>query len=151
FSDRHDATWDHAGQADYEQSPDMLEDDAAPMYGLDHDYDRIERGRPPVGRSLDPADHYREPRPPRSYRAFAVALFILLGVCALVYWQWSNVNGVYQFLSHMRSSQSVQKPAGEPKFAGRDAKAQSNLAPQRAVLYEEDSGNPQGTQSTGTA
>jgi hypothetical protein len=175
FPDGHEATWDHAERADYEQSPDLLEDGSAPMHGLDGAYDlddeqRIESGRPPVRRPLEPADHYRQPRPPRSYRGLAqlvTALVILLGVSTVVYWQWSNINGLYQFLSHMRSrqSQTAQQPAGEPKFAERvpqdqarpqaptaAPKSQSGpTAAQRVVLYEEDPGNPQGKQYIGSA
>ena len=175
FSDGHEATWDHAERADYEQSPDLLEDGSAPMHGLEQAYDlddeqRIESGRPPVRRPLDPAEHYREPRPPRSYRGLAqlvTALVILLGACTVVYWQWSNINGLYQFLSHMRSrqSQTAQQPAGEPKFGERVPQDQGRAQPptaapksqggpttaQRVVLYEEDPGNPQGKQYIGTA
>jgi len=175
FSDGHEATWDHAERADYEQSPDLLEDGSAPMHGLEQTYDlddeqRIESGRPPVRRPLAPAEHYREPRPPRSYRGLAqlvTALFILLGVSTVGYWQWSNINGLYQFLSHMRSrqSQTAQQPAGEPKFGERVPQDQGRAQPptaapksqggpttaQRVVLYEEDPGNPQGKQYIGTA
>jgi hypothetical protein len=175
FSDGHETTWDHTERADYEQSPDMLEDGAAPMHGLEQAYDlddgqRIEPGRPPVRRPLEPADHYRGPRPPRSYRGLAqlvTALIILLGVCTVVYWQWSNINSLYQFVSHMRSrqSQTAQQPAGEPKFAGRVPQDQTRPQPptaapnaqsgpaiaQRVVLYEEDPGNPQGKQYIGSA
>ena len=166
FSDGREATG-------YEESPDLIEDGSAPMHGLEQTYDledehRIEPGRP--RRPIEPADHYREPRPPRSYRGLAqlvTALVILLGVCTVVYWQWSNINSVYQFLSHMRSrqSQTAQQPAGEPKFGGRVPQEQTRPQPptagsksesgpavaQRVVLYEEDPGNPQGKQFVGSA
>ncbi|MGN6749271.1 MAG: hypothetical protein ACTHJS_11825 [Xanthobacteraceae bacterium] len=176
FSDGHETSWDHRGaeRGDYEDAPDLLEDGSAPMHEPAYDLDDehpIEPGRPPVRRPLEPADHYREPRPPRSYRGLArlaTALVILLGVCTLVYWQWSNINSVYQFLSHMRSrqSQTAQQPASEPKFGGRvpqeqqtrqqppaaAPKSQSGPAvAQRVVLYEEDPGNPQGKQYIGSA
>ncbi len=175
FSDGHQATWDHAEQGDYEQSPDLLEDGSAPVHGLDEAYDlddeqRIEPGRPPVRRPLEPADQYRQPRPPRSYRGIAqviAAALIVVGLSSLVYWQWSNINGLYQFLSHMRSrqSQTAQQPAGEPKFAERVPQDQARPQPpaaapnaqnvpataQRVVLYEEDPGNPQGKQYIGSA
>jgi hypothetical protein len=174
FSDRHEATWNHTDRADYEQSPDLIEDGSAPMHGLEQAYDldneqRIEPGRPPVRRPLEPADHYREPRTPRSYRGLAqliAAVLIVVGVSSLVYWQWSNINSVYQFLSHMRSrqSQTAQQPAGEPKFGGRVPQEQTRPQPpaapnaqgvpataQRVVLYEEDPGNPQGKQYIGSA
>ena len=173
FSDGREATWDHTERAGYEESPDPIEDGSAPMHGLEQTYDledehRIEPGRP--RRPIEPADHYREPRPPRSYRGLAqlvTALVILLGVCTVVYWQWSNINSVYQFLSHMRSrqSQTAQQPAGEPKFGGRVPQEQTRPQPptagsksesgpavaQRVVLYEEDPGNPQGKQFVGSA
>ena len=173
FSDGREATWDHTERAGYEESPDLIEDGSAPMHGLEQTYDledehRIEPGRP--RRPIEPADHYGEPRPPRSYRGLAqlvTALVILLGVCTVVYWQWSNINSVYQFLSHMRSrqSQTAQQPAGEPKFGGRVPQEQTRPQPptagsksesgpavsQRVVLYEEDPGNPQGKQFVGSA
>jgi hypothetical protein len=177
FSDGRETSWDHTGteRADYEESADLLEDGSAPMHGLEETYDlddeqRIEPGRPAARRPLEPADHYREPRPPRSYRGLAqlvTALVILLGVCTVVYWQWSNINSVYQFLSHIRSrqSQTAQQPAGEPKFGGRVPQEQTRPQPpaagpksqsgpavaQRVVLYEEDPGNPQGKQYVGSA
>jgi hypothetical protein len=175
FSDGHEASWDHSGteRGDYERGPDLLEDGSAPMHEPAYDLDdeqRIEPGRPPVRRPLEPADHYREPRPPRSYRGLAqllTAVVILLGACTVVYWQWSNISSVYQFLSHMRSrqSQTAQQPASEPKFGGRVPQEQSRPQPpaaapksqsgpavaQRVVLYEEDPGNPQGKQYVGSA
>jgi hypothetical protein len=171
FSDGREATWDHAERADYEESPDLIEDGSAPIHEQAYDLDdeqRIEPGRP--RRALEPVGHYREPRPPRSYRGLArliAAVLIIVGVSSLVYWQWSNINSVYQFLSHMRSrqSQTAQQPAGEPKFPGRVPQEQTRPQPpaagsksqsgpavaQRVVLYEEDPGNPQGKQYIGSA
>ena len=175
FSDGREAAWDHAGteRGDYEEAPDLLEDGSAPMYGSEPAYDlddedRIEPGRPPVRRPLE--DHYREPRPPRSYRGLArlvAAIVILLGVGTVVYWQWSNVSSVYQYLSHLRArqSQTAQQPASEPKFGERVPQEQTRPQPptaapksqsgpavaQRVVLYEEDPGNPQGKQYIGSA
>jgi hypothetical protein len=173
FSDGREATWDE--RADYEQSSDLIEDGSAPLRGFEQTYDlddeqRIEPGRPPARRPLEPGGHYRQPRPPRSYRGVAqlvTALIILLGVGTVVYWQWSNINSVYQFLSHIRSrpSQTAQQPAGEPKFGGRVPQEQTRPQPpaagsksesgpalaQRVVLYEEDPGNPQGKQYIGSA
>jgi hypothetical protein len=172
FSGGREATWDE--RADYEESPDLIEDGSAPMHGLEQAYDlddeqRIEPGRP-GRRPIEPAEHYRQPRPPRSYRGLAqlvAALLIVVGVGSLVYWQWSNINSIYQFLSHIRSrqSQTAQQPAGEPKFGGRvpqeqtrpqqpaaGSKSESGPAlAQRVVLYEEDPGNPQGKQYVGSA
>src|SRR5499427_10003356 len=173
FSDGREATWDHSERAEYGEAHDLIEDGSAPMHGLEQTYDlddeqRIEPGRP--RRPLEPADHYREPRPPRSYRGLAqliAAVLIVVGVGSLVYWQWSNISGVYQFLSHLRSrqSQTAQQPVGEPKFGGRVPQEQGRPQPpaagskaesgpalaQRVVLYEEDPGNPQGKQYVGSA
>jgi len=171
FSDGHETTWDHARPADHEQSPDMLEDGSAPMYGLDQSYDvndeqRIERGLPPV-RRFD----YRGQRALRSYRGgsalLIAAVLIVAAVGSLVYWQWSNINGLYQFLSDMRSrqSQTVQQSAGAPQSTERVPQEQARPQPpaagskvqsgpataQRVVLYEEDPGNPQGTKYIGAA
>jgi hypothetical protein len=171
----HEARWDDTERVDDDQSSGMFEDGSAPMHGFDQAYDlddehRIEPRRPPVQRPIEPADHYREPRPPRSYRGLAQlvgVLLVLAGVCSVVYWQWSNISSVYQFLSHMRSrqSQTAQQPAGEPKFGGRVPQEQTRQPPaaaapksqsgpavaQRVVLYEEDPGNPQGKQYVGSA
>jgi hypothetical protein len=172
FSDGREAAWEHDERADYEEAHELIEDGSAPMHGLEQAYDlddeqRIEPGR---RRPREPADYYREPRPPRSYRGLAqliTALVILFGAGTLVYWQWSNISNVYQFLSHLRSrqSQTAQQPAGEPKFGGRVPQEQTRPQPpaagsksesgpalaQRVVLYEEDPGNPQGKQYVGSA
>jgi hypothetical protein len=171
----HEARWDETERVDDDQSSGMFEDGSAPMHGFDQAYDlddehRIEPRRSPVQRPIEPADHYRKPRPPRSYRGLAQlvgVLLVLAGVCSVVYWQWSNISSVYQFLSHMRSrqSQTAQQPAGEPKFGGRVPQEQTRQPPaaaapksqsgpavaQRVVLYEEDPGNPQGKQYVGSA
>ena len=181
FSDRQEASWDRGEtertdyDGSYDGSSDLIEDGSAPMHGLEQGYElddeqHIEPGRARVRRAREPAEHYREPRPPRSYRGLAqlvTAAVILLGVCTVVYWQWSNISGLYQFLSHMRSrqSQTAQQPAGEPKFSGRVPQDQARTQPptaapqsqsgpavaQRVVLYEEDPGNPQGKQYVGSA
>jgi hypothetical protein len=169
LSDAYEATWDQAQPPDHERSPDMLKDSA--MYGLDQSYElndeqRIERGPSPVRRSLD---DYREPGPPRFYRGLArliAAALILAGVGSLAYWQWSNSNGLYQFVSDMRSrqSQTSEQSTGEPQSAERvpqeqarpqaraaESKAQSGPVAQRAVLYEGDAGNPPGKEYIGAA
>lgn len=128
-------------------------------------------------RAREPEDHYAEPRPPRSYRGFAklaVVVILLLGVTATISWQWSNIMGLYNFVSHMRSkpAQTAQTPAAEPKFSGRVPQEQQpgqqqeqapapapggtaqQAAPQvaqRVVLYEEDPNNPAGRQFVGSA
>ncbi len=132
--------------------------------------------RPHTSRAREP-EHYAEPRPPRSYRGLAklaVVLIILAGLTATISWQWSNIIGLYNFVSHMRSkpTQTAQTPAAEPKFPGRVPQEQlpgQQQAPaagapagqnalqnapqvaQRVVLYEEDPNNPQGRQFVGSA
>ncbi len=155
---------------------DFLDDEAPHMRTLEPSYDLEDEpqphfARPRAPRAREPDERYEEPRPPRSYRGlakFVVALIILAGLTATISWQWSNIAGLYQFVSHMRSrpSQSAQTPAAEPKFAGRVPQEQSpGQAPaagtasdqnapavaQRVVLYEEDPNNPQGRQYVGSA
>jgi len=128
----------------------------------------------PQPRARQPEEHYAEPRPPRSYRGLAkiaVILIVIAGIGATVSWQWSNITGLYHFLSHMRSrpTQTAQAPAPAPKFSGRVPQEQvpgqpapapapgtapANTPPavaQRVVLYEEDPNNPQGRQFVGSA
>src|SRR5262249_7536886 len=126
-SDLHKEEWrdSSAERFDDEEPPDLLEDATPTAHGLVQPYDfddeqRIESGRPPVRRPLEPADHYRERRPPRSYRGLAklaVILLVIIGLGALISWQWSDINGLYQLVSNLRSHQS-QQPAGAPKFGG---------------------------------
>jgi hypothetical protein len=176
-SDLHEQEWrdGSAERFDDEEPSDLLEDATPPAHGLEQPYDfddeqRIESGRPPVRRPLEPADHYREPRPPRSYRGLAKLAFMLLiiiGLGVLISWQWSDINGLYQFVSNLRSrqSQTAQQPVGEPKFGGGVPQEQARTQPpaaapnslsgpavaQRVVLYEEDPGNPLGKQHVGSA
>src|SRR6516165_10231610 len=175
-SDLHEQEWrdGSAERFDDEEPSDLLEDAAPPAHGLEQPYDfddeqRIESGRPPVRRQLEPADHYREPRPPRSYRGLAKLAFMLLiiiGLGVLISWQWSDINGLYQFVSNLWShqSQTAQQPAGEPEFSGGVPQERTRTQPpaasnsqsgpavaRRVVLYEEDPGNPQGKQYVGSA
>ncbi len=154
---------------------DLVEDAAPPLHGLEQGYDlddqeQLELNRHQPQRSIEPVEHYRKPRPPRSYRGLAklaAALTIVAGLGAMVSWQWPNISGLYQFLTHMRSkpTQTAQPPTGEPKFAGRVPQEQTRQPPttatpkdqsgpalaQRVVLYEEDPANPQGKQYVGSA
>ena len=176
-SDLHEQEWrdGSAERFDDEQPSDLPEDATPPAHGLEQPYDfddeqRIESGRPRVQRPLEPAGHYREPRPRRSYRSLAKLAFMLLiiiGLGALISWPWSDINELYQFVSNLRSrqSQTAQQPAGEPKFGGGVPQEQTRTPPpaaapnslsgpavaQRVVLYEEDPGNPQGKQYVGSA
>jgi hypothetical protein len=175
FSDAEAVAPDAAERFDNERSSDLVEDVAPSLHGLEQGYDlddqeQLELNRHQPQRSIEPAEHYRKPRPPRSYRGLAklaAVLVIVAGLGAMVSWQWSNISGLYQFLTHMRSkpTQTAQPPTGEPKFAGRVPQDQTRQPPttatpkeqsgpalaQRVVLYEEDSANPQGKQYVGSA
>ena len=150
-----------------EASDDLREDVAAPA--------AFARPHPP--RAREPEERFEEPRPPRSYRGLAklaVVLIVLAGLTATISWQWSNIIGLYNFVSHMRSkpTQTAQAPAAQPKFpgrvpqeqlpgqqqapaagatAGQNAPQNAPQVAQRVVLYEEDSNNPQGRQFVGSA
>jgi hypothetical protein len=172
-SDLPEESWGEGGAEhfDNEQSSDLLEDTGGPeqAYDLD-DQDQFEPGRPQLRRPSEPAEHYREPRRPRSYRGLAklaAALIIIVGVGAAISWQWPKISALYDFVSHLRSrpTQTAQPPAGEPKFGGRVPQEQGRQPPaaaapktqsgpavaQRVVLYEEDPSNPQGKQYIGSA
>jgi hypothetical protein len=175
FSDTEAVAPDAADLFDNEQSSDRVEDVAPPLHGLEQGYDlddqeQLELNRHQPQRSIEPAEHYRKPRPPRSYRGLAklaAVLVIVAGLGAMVSWQWPNISGLYQFLTHMRSkpTQTAQPPTGEPKFGGRVPQEQTRQPPttatpkdqsgpalaQRVVLYEEDAANPQGKQYVGSA
>ncbi|HEX4407641.1 MAG TPA: hypothetical protein VH206_02600 [Xanthobacteraceae bacterium] len=128
--------------------------------------------RPQAQRQREPEERYREPRPPRSYRGLAklaVVLIILAGLVATISWQWSNISGLYSYVTHMRSrqAQTTPTPTAEPKFPGRVPQeqaggqapgtapsAQNQAGPavaQRVVLYEEDPNDPNGKRYAGSA
>jgi len=158
---------------------DFLDDDTRELRTLDSSYELADERPPPhvarphAPRLREPEEHYEEPRPPRSYRGLAklaAVLIILAGLTATISWQWSNIGGLYQFFSHMRSRQAQTTPAptAEPKFSGRVPQEQSaGRAPsagatgnqsqtgpavaQRVVLYEEDQNDPQGKRHVGSA
>ena len=159
-----------------DEAADVFDDDAPhlraiePSADLEDEEPMLTRPHPPRGRA--PEELYEEPRPPRSYRGLArlaVVLIILAGLMATVSWQWSNIMGLYDFVSHMRAkpTQTAQAPAPEPKFSGRVPQEQSPAqqtppasstpqqntptVAQRVVLYEEDPNNPQGRQYVGSA
>jgi len=128
--------------------------------------------RPQPPRSAAPAEEYEMPRPARSYRGLArliAAVIIIVGVVAIISWQWSSITGLYHFFADSgarQSGQTTQAPTAEPKFAGRVPQEQSSsqappvgapgsqTAPQvaqRVVLYEEDPKDPQGRRYAGSA
>ncbi len=166
-----------------DDEPLALDDDSPSMRALEPSDDYVDEDeepapspfpRPHGPRARVQEQEYHEPRPPRSYRGIArlaMVLIVLAGLGATVSWQWSNITGLYQFISHMRSRQSptAQTPTAEPKFSGRvpqeqnpgqapaagAGKAPSNQAgpavAQRVVLYEEDPNDPQGKRFVGSA
>ncbi|MGA8078763.1 MAG: hypothetical protein WB868_15435, partial [Xanthobacteraceae bacterium] len=157
-------------QAHFDDESDVIGDEPPRMVESSEDFADEE---PALPRARQPQEHYAEPRPPRSYRGLAkiaVILIIIAGLGATISWQWSNIMGLYQFASHMRSkpAQTAQTPAPEPKFSGRvpqeqmpgqqapaptagNAPANAPPVAQRVVLYEEDPNNPQGRQFVGSA
>jgi hypothetical protein len=166
-------SWGEGGAEhfDDEQSSDLLEDTGGleQAYDLD-DQDQLEPGRPQPRRPSERAEHYRQPRRPRSYRGLVklvATLIIIVGIGAMISWQWPKISALYDFVSHLRSrpTQTAQPPAGEPKFGGRVPQEQGRQPPaaaapktpsgpavaQRVVLYEEDPSNPQGKQYIGSA
>jgi hypothetical protein len=178
FSQAQEEGWHDGGAGRFadDHSSDLLEDAPPPVHGFEQAYDfddqqPIEPVRPQPHRPIARAERHRQPRPPRSYSdliKLAVAVLVVAGVAVLVSWQWSNISGLYQFLSHLRSrpTQTSQAPQGEPKFPGRVPQQDQTRQPpataapnaqsgpvvaQRVVLYEEDSSNPQGKQLVGSA
>ena len=118
-------------------------------------------------------EEYERKRPPISYGGMArllVVLIILAGVVATIFWQWSAITGLYQYVSHIGSKPQTQAghetPSAQPKFSGRVPQEQSagqapgtsapsaQTAPavaQRIVLYEEDPNDQQGRRYVGSA
>jgi len=118
-------------------------------------------------------EEYERKRPPISYGGMArllVVLIILAGVVATIFWQWSAITGLYQYVSHIGSKPQTQAghetPSAQPKFSGRVPQEQSSgqapgtsapsaqTAPavaQRIVLYEEDPNDQQGRRYVGSA
>ena len=162
-------------QSENDRSSDLLDNLSPPMRGLEPSYDhddeeRIAPVRRPRQRSQEPEDHYRAPRPPRSYRGLVkliVVLAIFAGLATAAYWQWSNITALYSYVSRLRSKPTpvAQQPTAEPKFPGRVPQQEQTGQPpaaapnaqnvpataQRVVLYEEDPSNPQGKQYVGSA
>jgi hypothetical protein len=160
---------------------DDLHDHEAPqLRSLEPDYNfqdepplppaRSGRPQPPPPADYDEDEHYEEPREPRSYRRWAklAAMVIILGgLAATVSWQWPRLAGLYDFVTHLKSSpptQPAQNPT-EQKFTGRVPQEQvPGQAPaasppasqpttdvaQRAVLYEADPSDPQGKRYPGS-
>jgi hypothetical protein len=90
-----------------------------------------------------------------------LALIVSAGLSATISWQWPHITGLYRDVTQTLTKQSARpnEAASPPKFSGRapqeqrDGKAPAEAAPgnqtapaeaQRAILYEEDSNDPQG-------
>jgi hypothetical protein len=104
-----------------------------------------------------------------SYGALAtllVALIMVVGLAAAVFWEWSPITQFYVFLSHTglkpQSQVSQKTPSAQPKLLERVPQQQSSVetpgttAPggqtattQRVVLYEENPADPQGKRYSG--
>jgi hypothetical protein len=112
-----------------------------------------------------------QPRPARDYRGLitiVVALIIVAGVAATIFWQWPRITGIYHYVASIGARQPSQpkgETASQPKFGGRVPQEQSGGQPpaagapgtqavpavaQRVVLYEEDSNDPQGKRYVGS-
>lgn len=96
----------------------------------------------------------------RRFMAVAAALVIVLGLSGIIFWQWSNIAGLFA------GRDTVATPATQPassssrtKFTDRiGAPTAPSIRPQetpsaaqRVVLYEEDASNPSGKRFVGTA
>ncbi|MEZ5889500.1 MAG: hypothetical protein R3D52_04065 [Xanthobacteraceae bacterium] len=91
--------------------------------------------------------------------AVAVIL-IVLGLSGLVYWQWSNISGVFQRQATVETPAKPEAatPAPRTKITdrigepGQNGRTQAGAAAaQRVVLYEEDPSAPSGKRFVGTA
>ena len=116
------------------------------------------------------------PKGERTRRALAysglatllVALIMVMGSAAAVFWQWSAITEFYVFLSDTggkpQGQASHKAPPAQPKLSGRVPQQQSSAeargiavpggytaATQRVVLYEENPTDPQGKRYTGSA
>ncbi|MBI3704056.1 MAG: hypothetical protein HY244_09480 [Rhizobiales bacterium] len=117
-----------------------------------------------------PAESY-EPdvalaRPPRSYGRivkYAVLLLLIAGIAGGGYWQRHTIGTLVASLTKStpapKPRETVQ-PAGKPKIADRigassdnsnSATAPAAAVAQKAVLYEQDSSNPEGKRFVGSA
>ena len=134
----------------------------------------------PEGRQLTALPHVRPTRGTApeaermrgslSYGALAtllVALIMIVGSAAAVFWEWSAIKEFYVFLNHTeskpQSQASHQTTSTQPKAAGRVPQQSSVEAPgttmpsgqaaatQRVVLYEENPTDPPGKRYSGSA
>ena len=128
---------------------------------LSYDFDEDQEVHPlPLGSN---AEHLKPLPPLRRHKLVksVVALFILIGLAAIISWQWPHFSELYrsvaQILVKEHSGQAVPQTASQSSFldrfpqeqetaatAGMPGSQTSPTAAQRVVLYEEDSSDPQG-------
>ena len=105
-----------------------------------------------------------EPLSARNYRKLGyilLALIICTGLWATISWKWPHVTSLYRDVAQTLTKRSARpnEAASPPKFSGRAPQEQSGgqtpaeatpgsatvpAAAQRAVLYEEETNDPQG-------
>ena len=142
-----------------------------PSYTLEDEHSAPPRrpGRPHPPRAAED-EAYEDRRPSRSlwdWARIAVVLLIVVGGGATAWEYRSNIAGIYQFFSQLKSRQPAQstQPTTPSKFGGRVPQEQvpgqssaaaapgtqaGPMAAQRAVLYEADPNDPQGKRFAGT-
>ena len=128
---------------------------------LSYDFDEDQEVHPlPLGSN---AEHLKPLPPLRRHKLVksVIALFILIGLAAIISWQWPHFSELYrsvaQLLVKEHSGQAVPQTASQSSFldrfpqeqetaatAGMPGSQTSPTAAQRVVLYEEDSSDPQG-------
>jgi hypothetical protein len=99
-----------------------------------------------------------------SYGALAtllVALIMVVGLAAAVFWEWPAISEFYIFLGHSGAKPQAghQTTSAQPKLAGRVSEeepgtrvpASQTIATQRVVLYEQTPTDPQGKRYAGSA
>ena len=113
------------------------------------------------------AEHLKPLAPLRRHKLVksVVALLILVGLAAIISWQWPHFSELYrsvvQIVVKQQSGQAVPQTASQSSFLDRFPREQSTAATgtpggqtlptlaQRVVLYEEDSSDSQGRRYVG--
>ena len=145
------------GTANYEtQQPQGRE----LSYDLDEDQEQPHPAQSPL--QAMKAEHLKPLAPLRRHKLAksVVALLILVGLAAIISWQWPHFSELYrsvaQIVVKQQSGQAVPQTASQSSFLDRFPREQSTAATgtpdsqtlptvaQRVVLYEEDLSDPQG-------
>ena len=129
-------------------------------YDLDEDQEQPHPAQP-LPQAMK-AEHLKPLAPLRRHKLVksVVALLILVGLAAIISWQWPHFSELYrsvaQIIVKQQSDQTVPQTASQSSFLDRFPREQSTAAmdtpgsqtlptlAQRVVLYEEDSSDPQG-------